>query len=147
MMDDDDHYPESSVATRVSWLTGRGAVYCSTLPMYDLRRYVSAINVPPQIESPAERVSEATLAFRREFWEARGFPDVGMAEGCGFLDGSGAERIRQTAEIPPAGVIVSFIHGGNSSSRRVPAEQEPNGCHWGFSDEYFELVHRVAATR
>lgn len=148
MMDDDDHYPEGSVATRVSWLAGaqgRGAVYCSTLPMYDLRRYVSAMNVPPQVESPAERVSEATLAFTRAFWEARAFPDVGMAEGHGFLDGE--ERIRETVEIPPGGVIVSFIHGGNSSSRRVPADQEPNGCHWGFSDEYFELVHRVAATR
>jgi len=144
MMDDDDHYPAESVGTRVGWLMGggseRGAAYCAAIAMYDLRRYVSAINVPPLILGPAERVSEATLAFTRRFWEERPFPDVSVAEGCGFVEG----REAATVEIPPAGVIVSFLHRGNSTSRRVPADQEPNGCHWGFSDDYFRLVHTVA---
>lgn len=144
IMDDDDHYPATSVETRVSALARSkhvGAVYCSTLPMYDLRRYISAINVPPLTCPPAERVSEATLCFTREFWAARPFPEVSMAEGEGFIAG----RESETAEISPLGVIVSFIHKGNSSSRRVPADQEPNGCHYGFSDEYFKYLHEIGS--
>ncbi len=95
---------------------------------------MSAMNVPPLDLGPAERVSEATLAFTRKFWEEREFPkDTSVAEGEKFLEGREAD----TAEISPAGVIVSFLHGGNSTSRRVPEAQEPNGCHYGFDDEYF----------
>ncbi len=139
MMDDDDHYPKSSIEARVTYLKDmkKGCVYCSTLPMYDCRRYISAMNVPPMDLSPAERVSEATLAFTRQFWETKQFPaEVNMAEGELFVAGRDAE----TAEIPPDGIIVSFLHGGNSTSRRVPESQEPNGCHYGFSDEYFTYL-------
>jgi hypothetical protein len=144
-MDDDDHYPADSVASRVSWLEptrkGTHIVYCSTLPMYDTRRYISAVNVPPLVESPAERVSEATLAFTRKAWTTRPFPDSSMAEGLEFLKGREAE----TVEIPPQGIIVSFIHGSNTSSRRIPADQEPNGCHYGFTDGYFQWLSRIGA--
>ena len=138
MMDDDDHYPKQSLLTRVSWLRGAGAecVYCSTIPMYHTQKYISAINVPPLDLSPEERVSEASLCFTRDFWLARKFADVSVAEGEAFLAG----RHEKTQEIPPEGVIVSFLHGGNSTSRRVPAESEPNGCHYGFSDEYFSYL-------
>jgi hypothetical protein len=142
MMDDDDHYPKNSLIARVAWLLGtkRECVYCSTIPMYDARRYVSAINVPPLDLSPAERVSEATLCFTRKFWTDRKFPGpVSMAEGEGFIVG----RESQVTEIPPEGIIVSFIHGGNSSSRRVP-EGEPNGCHFGFDDDYFSYISSLA---
>jgi hypothetical protein len=141
MMDDDDHYPPSSIGTRASWLTVRGiqVAYCSTIFMYDIPRYISAANTPPLKDSPATRVSEATLTFTRAGF--RPFPDVSMAEGEGFLVGRWAESI----EIPPAGVIVSFIHKGNTSSRRVPADQEPNGSHYGFSDDYFRWLFSVGA--
>lgn len=142
MMDDDDHYPAPSIATRVAWLsaTKTGCVYCSTLPMYHCGKYISAINVPPLDLAPEERVSEATLCFTRAFWEARKFPGpVSVAEGEAFLEGRAAE----TAEIPPEGVIVSFLHGSNATSRRVPADTEPNGCHYGFDDEYFSYLSRI----
>jgi hypothetical protein len=143
MMDDDDHYPKSSIIARITWMRafGVGCVYCATLPMYDCKNYISAINVPPLNLSPAERVSEASLAFTREFWLARRFPvGVSVAEGEGFLAG----RISETAEIPPEGVIVSFLHGLNFTSRRVPDSSEPNGCHYGFEDEYFEYLSGLA---
>jgi len=147
MMDDDDHYPPTSIAKRVSWLyrtlpakkPQSQIVYSSVLPMYDLTRYISAINVPPLDVGPAERVSEATLAFTREAWVSRQFPDVSMAEGLGFIE----DREELTVEIPHKDVIVSFIHLKNSSSRRIPADQEPNGCHYGFSNEYFTYLHKV----
>jgi hypothetical protein len=143
MMDDDDHYPKSSILARVTWMRAFGVpcVYCATLPMYDCKNYISAINVPPLNLSPIERVSEASLAFTREFWVARGFPStVSIAEGTQFL----SERITQTAEIPPEGVIVSFLHGLNYTSRRVPESTEPNGCHYGFEDSYFEYLSGLA---
>jgi hypothetical protein len=142
MMDDDDHYPSSSVASRASWLTVPGVkvAYCSTIYMYDIPRYISAINTPPMKDSPAARVSEATLAFTRAGF--RPFPDVSMAEGEGFMVGRWGESV----EIPPAGVIVSFIHTGNTSSRRIPKEQEPNGSHYGFSDDYFRWLFSVGSS-
>jgi hypothetical protein len=139
MMDDDDHYPSMSIRGRLAWLkaSGKDCVYCSTLPMYHCNKYISAINVPPLNLSPAERISEATLCFTRKFWESRKFPGpVSIAEGEGFVVG----REQETAEIGPEGIIVSFLHGGNSTSRRIPKETEPNGCHYGFTDEFFTYL-------
>lgn len=139
MMDDDDHYPAGSIPGRIAWLkaTGKECIYCATLPMYHCRKYISAINVPPLGLAPAERVSEATLCFTRTFWEAQKFPGpVSVAEGEGFLAG----REHETAEIGPEGIIVSFLHSGNSTSRRIPQDSEPNGCHYGFSDEFFTYL-------
>jgi hypothetical protein len=62
-----------------------------------------------------------------------------MAEGTGFLAG----REAAASEIPPEGIIVSFIHGRNVSSRRVPLESEPNGCHYGFDDAYFTYISEL----
>jgi len=139
VMDDDDHYPTNSIAARASWLLTPARseiVYCSTLPVYDIRKYVSAINVPPLTDAVVNRVSEASLLFTRAAWTSRPFPDLSMAEGAGFLEG----RVEHSVEIGPADVIVSFIHADNTSSRRVPDVQEPNGCHYGFSDEYFSFL-------
>jgi hypothetical protein len=144
-MDDDDHYPATSLALRASWLTRPGTeiVYCSMLPMYDARRYISAISVPPLTDDPTKRISEATLCFTRAAWDSEPFPDISMAEGEFFL----WDRVGQSVEVPPAGIIVSFIHGGNTSSRRVPADQAPNGCHYGFSDEYFRWLTETGAPK
>ena len=141
-MDDDDHYPAGSIHRRVAWLLGTkaGCVYCATLPMYDCRNYISAINVPPLDLSPCERVSEASLAFTREFWETGKFPhNVSVAEGEGFLAG----REEKAVEIPPDGVIVSFLHGSNATSRRIPETTEENGCHYGFDDQYFTYLSEL----
>ena len=141
-MDDDDHYPEKSLTTRVSWLLSYkcNAVYCSTLPMYDTTHYISAMNVPPLDLAPRKRISEATLCFTRAFWEQKGFPStVSVAEGEEFLLG----RELETVEMPPTDIIVSFLHGKNFTSRRVPNTTEPNGCHYGFSDEYFTMISQL----
>jgi len=140
-MDDDDHYPPDSLTKRLTYLltAGKGAIACATLPMYDLRHYISAMNVPPLDLDPCQRVSEATLCFSRQFWLERPFPNVSVAEGEQFL------RDRDWLEISPRDIIVSFIHGKNSTSRRVPESQEANGCHYGFTDEYFTMIHQIAS--
>lgn len=146
-MDDDDHYPPTSISKRVAWISPCVTaspcveiVYCAMLPMYDARKYISAISVPPFDADPSQRVSEASLCFTRGAWSSQQFPDIFMAEGEFFLFG----RIHKSVEIPPTGVIVSFIHGGNTSSRRVPEDQPPNGSHYGFPDDYFEWLTRIA---
>ena len=139
MMDDDDHYPDTSVAERMRWLLrspGVSAVGCSTIPMYDITRYISAMNVPPLKLRPTERVSEATVAFHIPDGGVGLFSDKDIAEGDGLIG-------TQYREIPPMGIIVSFIHSANTSSRRVPAETEANGCHYGFGDEYFRYLHTI----
>jgi len=144
MMDDDDHYSKSSLSIRVAWLgaLNKECVYASTLPMYHINKYISAINVPPLNLAPCERVSEATLCFTRAFWQAKPFPKlISIAEGEDFLRG----REQNSVEIPPEGVIVSFLHGKNFTSRRVPESNEPNGCHYGFTDEYFTMISQIAS--
>ena len=139
VMDDDDYYPPGSIKTRLTWLNARGCTYCGTLPMYDVTRYISAMNVAPLDQSVGARVSEATLAFTRSFWTSKHFPDVSVGEGDEFVSG----RESETVEIPPTGIIVSFLHKGNSTSRRIPPNQEPNGCHFGFTDEFFRYIHSI----
>ncbi len=142
-MDDDDHYPPTSLRRRISWLTkpldGRAeaqAVGCTMLAMYDLKRGTSAVNVPPWALPLGQRISEATLAFRKSFWQERQFSDVSVAEGENWLQGREAAFL----EIPPQQIIVAFTHGSNSCSRRIPEDAAPN-CFWNFSPDYLKFIH------
>jgi hypothetical protein len=89
---------------------------------------------------PHLRASEATLAFRKEFWRQNPFPDVNEGEGQDFLKG----RELETAELSPNGVIVAFLHKENPNARFGSNEVkgEPNGCHYGFSEKYFTYLHQ-----
>jgi hypothetical protein len=152
MMDDDDHYPETSFRRRVAWLTrspwensatGVDCAACTTIACYDLNRAISAVNVPPLTLPFEQRVSEATLTFRKSFWQERGgFPDdVQIGEGEGFLGG----QVGRVLEIPPQQIIVAFSHGKNASSRRVPSDADVKpGCFWGFPPEFLQFIHRLA---
>jgi hypothetical protein len=46
-------------------------------------------------------------------------------------------------EISPQEVIVSLIHPKNTSSRRAPKFEEPNGCHYGFNEKLFAVVSQI----
>ena len=53
MMDDDDHYPETSFRRRVAYLEKNpqvGCAVCTTIALYDLRTGISAVkkSVQPQ---------------------------------------------------------------------------------------------------
>jgi hypothetical protein len=86
----------------------------------------------------AQRLSEASLAFTRQFWEVRKFTDIQIAEGNAFIHG----REEMCREVSPQEVIVSLVHSKNTSSRKVPAG-EPNGCHYGFNDQLFSVVSLI----
>jgi len=149
-MDDDDHYPVTSFRRRVAWLT-KGVVCgvadkriacCTTLALYDLMKGTSAVNVPPFDIPFSQRISEATLTFRKSAWEERPFPHVSMSEGDDWISG----REDQVIEIPPQQIIVAFSHGTNQSSRRIPPATQPS-CFWGFPKEYLIFVHGLAGVQ
>jgi hypothetical protein len=145
MMDDDDHYPSTSFRRRVAYLLkGRNrydCATCTTIAMYDLMKGTSAVNVPPYTLSLAERCSEATLTFTKDFWKSRKFPEVDMAEGEGFLKG----RESQVVEMPPQQLIVALSHGTNLSSRKMP-DANP-GCFWGFPRQLLEFLHSIVGVK
>jgi hypothetical protein len=145
MMDDDDHYPITSFRRRVAYLLKARRQYecavCTTIAMYDLLKGVSAVNVPPYTLGLAERCSEATLTFTRNFWKERRFPDTNMAEGEGFLTG----REKKVVEMPPQQILVALTHGNNLSSRTMP--NAGNGCFWGFSKPLLEFLHGIVGIK
>jgi hypothetical protein len=151
-MDDDDHYPETSFRRRVAWLTkgtkagepGKAAIACcTTLALYDLKFGTSAVNVPPFDIPFAQRISEATLTFKKSAWTERKFPNVSMAEGEAWISG----REDQVIEMPPQQIIVAFTHGNNQSSRRIPPSENKPACFWGFPKEYLMFIHGLAGVQ
>ena len=121
-MDDDDHYPESSIRRRVGWLTKHSscakAVACTTIACYDLVNGISSVNVPPLDIPLGQRISEATLTFYKSWWETRGFePLIKIGEGESIVTG----RETDVLEIPPQQIIVAFSHGKKrkQSSRAI----------------------------
>jgi len=146
MMDDDDHYPVTSFRRRVSWLLKHSwkpkAVAATTIACYDLVKGISAVNAPPMQLPLGQRISEATLTFYKSWWEECKFPDaIQVGEGEGFIHG----REQDVIEVPPQQIIVAFSHGKNTSSRRIPSNDEVEpGCFWGFPREYLIFVHKLA---
>jgi hypothetical protein len=141
MMDDDDVYPNNSVLHRVAMLgkePKKQCVFTTTIPCYDIQKHISFMNVPPYGLPMAQRLSEASLAFTRQFWEERKFTDIQIAEGNAFVHG----REEMCREVSPQEVIVSLVHSKNTSSRKIP-EGEPNGCHYGFNDQLFAVVSHI----
>jgi hypothetical protein len=145
-MDDDDHYPETSFRRRVAWLTkgtkcgktGEASIACcTTLALYDLKTGISAVNVPPYDIPFSQRISEATLTFKKSAWVERKFPNVSISEGESWIEG----REEQVIEFPPQQIIVAFSHGENQSSRRIPPTDQKPSCFWGFPKEYLIFIH------
>lgn len=143
-IDDDDIYPPNSILYRVNMLMRKNtkAVFCTTLPSYDITNYISFVNVPPLHLTQAERVSEATMAYLKTFWEEKGFDEnVKIAEGNTFIRG----REDVCRELSPQEIIVSLVHPRTTSSRRAPKGMEPNGCHFGFTEELFKMLSTLGA--
>jgi len=141
-MDDDDIYPPNSILFRVSMMlrSRKEIAFCSTLPSYDIANYISFVNVPPMRLPQHMRISEATLCHTKKFWNDGKFPDdVKIAEGSNFLKG----REHLGIELSPQEIIVSLVHPRTTSSRRAPLGMEPNGCHFGFTEELFKMLSEL----
>ena len=140
-MDDDDIYPPNSLLFRVSMMmrAKKECAFCTILPSYDIANYISFVNIPPIRLPQSMRVSEATMCYTKKFWEETGFPEeTQIAEGHAFIHG----RESKCIELSPQEVIVSLVHPKTTSSRRAPAI-EPNGCHYGFTEDLFTMLSRL----
>ena len=142
-MDDDDVYPNNSILQRTAMMLkapAKQCTFCTVIPCYDIAKYSSFMNVPPNVLGMSQRVSEATLIFTKKFWEEKKFDnEVNIAEADAFIRG----REEMCREISPQEVIVSLVHPRNTSSRRIPEMSEPNGCHYGFNEKLFDLVSQI----
>lgn len=137
-MDDDDYYPPLSVKTRVASMLhyNKPCVTCTSIGCFHINKLISMINVPPHPLAFEDRISEASLAFTKKFWERQKFNDKSMgAEGHEFMKG----RENESIEISCDDVIVSLLHNSNTSTR-VTVSEEVNGCHFGFSDKLFLFI-------
>lgn len=131
IMDDDVHYPSSSITKRMEGLQHADMVYCATLPVYDIRQYMSSMCVPPLRKLPHLRAFDASFAFKKSFWVTQDLIQ---------------SRETKTAEISPADVLVGLVHKGNQDARfasDIEKGIEPNGCHYGFSEKYFQYLHSI----
>lgn len=141
-MDDDDVYPNHSILTRVAMMMmspQKSCVFSTTIPCYALTEHKSFMNVPPLTLPWSQRVSEATMGYTREFWKERPFESVSVAEADTFIRG----REEACRELSPQDIIVSLCHPKQSTSRKAPEMKEPNGCHYGFSEELFTLIEEI----
>lgn len=138
IMDDDDFYPMNSLKRRVSCLLNskKQCVYCSTIGCFNINKYYSIVNVNP-INYPMEKkVSEATLAFKREFWLNGKFNnDDDYNEGEYFIK----EQTSLCKEIGWEGVIVSLLHSRNTVQQHN-FNDEPNGSYFNFTDDEFNMI-------
>jgi len=131
-MDDDDFYPVNSVRLRVDMMlqANKPCISCSAIANFNICRMISMINVPPYDMSYEKRVSEASLAYYKTFWEKQRFEAKAVgSEGEGFLRG----RTNQVIDTDWKGIIISLRHSGNISNRNELSE-EPNGWHFGQID-------------
>ena len=139
MMDDDDIYPPRHALVKVSYLQHYGAKcgYCTSIGCFHITKLISTINVPPIEIPPENRVSEATLCFYRSFWEERAFRDSDVGgEAVYFIK----DRYSECVTYPWRSVLVSLLHSNNISSRVKNLGDEPNGCHFGLSDDLFKFI-------
>jgi glutaredoxin-related protein len=144
-MDDDDYYPSDSIKKRVQLLLQNKDKYqcvgCTTIPSFNINKYISAINAPPLHFPLKERISEATLTYFKSFWTEQRYDNQTIgSEATEFLN----NREDKCMEIDYTDIIVSLLHKNNMSSRNIPIIDEPNGWHFSkISDKFFIFLTSI----
>ena len=144
-MDDDDYYPPESFTKRITNLLhyNKDCVFCSSIGCFHINKYISIMNVPPHQDAFHERVSEATLCFKKSFWNKKKFlNDCNGSEGAYFIK----DRYSECLELEPEEIIVSLLHSSNTSTKDLVID-EPNGCHFNFSNNLFSFITKLDNTK
>ena len=146
MMDDDDIYPPRHALIKIAYLLHykKQCGFCTSIGCFHIKKLISTINVPPIEIAPEKRVSEATLCFYKSFWENRSFQDSDFGEEAAYFL---KNRYHHCINYPWRSVIVSLLHSNNISNRVKSLEDEPNGCHFGLSDELFNFITNLEAEK
>lgn len=112
MMDDDDYYWPFSVFSRVGLLL-KYPKY-NLVGVTDLDTYNTNEEFSARIRSPY--VSEASMAFRKQFWVERQFPEKfnTLGEGYPFLKG----RRHRVIKMPSCFNLIAMTHSSNYTTSR-----------------------------
>jgi glycosyltransferase involved in cell wall biosynthesis len=130
--DDDDWYPASRVRAQVRALVERGADVCGSSALYFYDRARERAFCYRYTGGGAPWVAGSTLAYRREAWRRRPFPDVHVGEDAQFVWGAGGDRV---ADLRDPGLCVASLHPGNVSPK------DTAGMYW--SPESVAVVRRI----
>jgi len=136
-MDDDDYYPPKSLITRVKSLleNNTNCTGCTEIGCFHINNMISLIYNPDKSFSPAKKVSVATLAYTREFWEQHKFNNQDIKnEGEYFL------KKRNCFELNWKEIIIALYHSKNDINIKS-FQGEANGWHYQpLKDELFTLI-------
>lgn len=133
-IDDDDYYPPDSLITRVNALKNNDCVGCSTIACFHINKMISLIYQPEdKITTSAKRISCATLAYKKSFWEKQKFNNQDIFnESFNFLSK------RNCHELFWKDIIIAFYHKLNE--RNLFEGKEANGWHfYQIPDDLFKL--------
>lgn len=119
-MDDDDYYPPETVLARVKILMAYEDVDCvgsSKIGVYDIMSNASSLATDGDMS-----IAEATMGYRRSFWEEQGFNDLDRrGEYRNFI----GDRFDRVMDIPYSFIIIAISHMTNytEKTRRVEENQ------------------------
>ena len=100
---------------------------------FDINRYISIINITYITLPYYLRLYEGSLCYYRQFWEDTNYGTETMQQ---FLEG----RYSDICEIAYENILIGLIHTRNVDVRRVDDKQEPNGCHFNFTEKLFKYL-------
>jgi hypothetical protein len=108
-VDDDDYYFHNSLKTKIAFLenmTGKNCIGSTKLPVYNLVDNTSIIYENNQLP-------EATMVYKKSFWEEKHFKEHIEGEGYPFTMG----RRDQCLDIPYLFSVVAINHGKNVTGK------------------------------
>jgi glycosyltransferase involved in cell wall biosynthesis len=149
-MDDDDLYHKESLRVRVALLEmykseGVQCVGCTQVNCYDVVTDAAFNAFDPCHAGKPSGFSESTVAYYKEFWTERGWPDDARnAEGHHFM----LNRWQKAMNIPSNFVICQLTHDNNTIVRRTYATTEapigPDGKRvGGYKDTNMDADERA----
>ena len=109
--DDDDYYFPDSILAKVRILKRYpkcGCCFSNSLAAYNIMNNISYMMDPQNAESCLS-LPEATMMYKRSFWQQQHFPESHFGEGKGFAIG----REKKFVSIPCVFNMVSFTHSRN----------------------------------
>ena len=139
-MSPDDFFYEKGYELIVKELlnSGKQCVGVVQYGCFEINKYISMINVNYTTLPYYLRVYEGSLCYYKSFWQDKNYGDNSQDKGIlqHFLEG----RYSEFREINWANIFVGLIHTRNSDKRTVDDKQEPNGCHFNFTEKLFKYI-------
>lgn len=139
--DDDDYYFPDSILAKVRILKRYpkcGCCFSNSLAAYNVMNNISYMMDPQKPES-CESLPEATMMYKRSFWEQQPFPSDHFGEGKGFVIG----REKKFVSIPCIFNMISFTHSRNMTGLARSVETKSIKSDASKLANYYDLFDGV----